>query len=149
MQIAACSSSSGLVRFGPRNLSHFIPRLSTRLDRYKPFFLRSAQRFFIASDNRFLPSGVIPPRFFLFTPTRWGVPAPPFLAPPLQGLSQERRNGTSSAGVSPSSTLPLFSVNPRLAPLARAPKLAFAFEMLPTESAESDRSHSSKSEPRT
>ena len=33
---------------------------------YKPFFLRSAQRFFIASDNRLLPSGVIPPRRFLF-----------------------------------------------------------------------------------
>jgi hypothetical protein len=29
---------------------------------YERFFPRSAQRFFIASDRRFLPSGVIPPR---------------------------------------------------------------------------------------
>ena len=29
---------------------------------YEPFFLRSAQRRFIASDNRLLPSGVMPPR---------------------------------------------------------------------------------------
>ena len=33
---------------------------------YAPFFLRSAQRFFIAKDSRRLPSGVIPPRFFPF-----------------------------------------------------------------------------------
>jgi len=26
-----------------------------------PFFLRAAQRFFIANDNRLLPSGVMPP----------------------------------------------------------------------------------------
>src|SRR5208337_1672718 len=39
---------------------------SIRAVRYKPFFLRSAQRFFIASDNRFLPSGVRPPRLRLF-----------------------------------------------------------------------------------
>jgi hypothetical protein len=31
-----------------------------------PFRRRSAQRFFIASDNRFLPSGVRRPRRFLF-----------------------------------------------------------------------------------
>jgi hypothetical protein len=33
---------------------------------YEPFFLRSAQRFFIANDNRLLPSGVSPPRFLAF-----------------------------------------------------------------------------------
>jgi len=33
---------------------------------YEPFFLRSAQRFFIANDNRRLPSGVSPPRFLAF-----------------------------------------------------------------------------------
>ena len=32
---------------------------------YELFFLRSAQRFFIISDSRFLPAGVRPPRFFL------------------------------------------------------------------------------------
>src|SRR5271169_938451 len=31
---------------------------------YEPFFLRSAQRFFINIDNRFLPAAVIPPCFF-------------------------------------------------------------------------------------
>ena len=31
---------------------------------YEPFFLRSAHRFFIANDNRLLPSAVMPPRFF-------------------------------------------------------------------------------------
>ena len=31
----------------------------------RSFFLRSAQRFFIASDNRFLPSAVRPPRLLL------------------------------------------------------------------------------------
>jgi len=34
--------------------------------------LRSAQRFFIASDNRFLPSGVMPPRFLPFVAGRLG-----------------------------------------------------------------------------
>src|SRR5260370_32537186 len=33
---------------------------------YRPFFRRSAQRFFIASDNRFLPSAVRRPRLILF-----------------------------------------------------------------------------------
>jgi hypothetical protein len=33
---------------------------------YRPFFLYSAQRFFIASDNRFLPSTVRRPRLLLF-----------------------------------------------------------------------------------
>ena len=33
---------------------------------YRPFFRRSAQRFFIASDNRFLPSAVRRPRLLLF-----------------------------------------------------------------------------------
>jgi len=31
-----------------------------------PFFLRSAHRFFISSDSRFLPSLVIPPRRLVF-----------------------------------------------------------------------------------
>jgi hypothetical protein len=34
------------------------------------FFRRSAHRFFIISDNRFLPSGVSPPPFFLMGATR-------------------------------------------------------------------------------
>ena len=33
---------------------------------YRPFFLYSAQRFFIASDNRFLPAAVRRPRLLLF-----------------------------------------------------------------------------------
>jgi hypothetical protein len=43
------------------------------------FFLRSAQRFFIASDSRFLPSGVSRPRRFLFLPA--GAGFGPRLAP--------------------------------------------------------------------
>ena len=31
---------------------------------WEPFFLRSAHRFFISMDSRFLPAGVIPPLFF-------------------------------------------------------------------------------------
>jgi hypothetical protein len=34
-----------------------------------PFFLRSAHRFFMSSDSRFLPSLLIPPRRFLFAGT--------------------------------------------------------------------------------
>jgi hypothetical protein len=34
---------------------------------YPRFFRFSAQRFFIASDNRFLPAGVIPPRLARMT----------------------------------------------------------------------------------
>jgi hypothetical protein len=41
----------------------------TELPHQESFFLRSAQRFFIARDNRFLPSGVIPPRFVSFAAT--------------------------------------------------------------------------------
>jgi hypothetical protein len=41
---------------------------------YLPIFLRSAQRFFIASDNRLRPSGVMPPRFFLFVVLPLGLP---------------------------------------------------------------------------
>jgi hypothetical protein len=44
---------------------------------YVPFFLRSAQRFFIARESRLLPSGVRPPRFFRFDAT---VATPIFLA---------------------------------------------------------------------
>jgi len=49
--------------------------------RYKPIFLRSTQRFFIAIDNRFLPSGVRPPRLRLFNVTPLGLPTR-FLPPP-------------------------------------------------------------------
>jgi hypothetical protein len=45
---------------------------------YELFFLRSAQRFFIASDNRFRPSGVMPPRFFLFVVLPLGLPTRSF-----------------------------------------------------------------------
>ena len=50
--------------------------------RYKPFFLRSAQRFFIAIDSRFLPSGVKPPRSRRFDVVPFGLPARLFLLPP-------------------------------------------------------------------
>jgi hypothetical protein len=39
----------------------------------EPFFLRSAHRFFIASDSRFLPSGVIPLRLFSLDATGCGA----------------------------------------------------------------------------
>ena len=42
--------------------------------RYFAAFLRSAQRFFIASDSRFRPAGVRPPRFFLFVALPLGLP---------------------------------------------------------------------------
>jgi hypothetical protein len=49
--------------------------------RYELFFLRSAQRFFIAIDRRFLPAGVKPPlRFFIVVPL--GLPTRFFLPPP-------------------------------------------------------------------
>ena len=41
-------------------------RATIRWSLYRPFFRRSAQRFFIASDNRFLPSAVRRPRLLLF-----------------------------------------------------------------------------------
>jgi hypothetical protein len=41
---------------------------------YFAIFLRSAQRFFIASDSRFRPAGVMPPRFFLFVALPLGLP---------------------------------------------------------------------------
>jgi hypothetical protein len=37
----------------------------------EPFFLRSAQRLFIANDSRFLPAGVMPPRLFLLGAAGW------------------------------------------------------------------------------
>src|ERR1700676_5744942 len=43
---------------------------------YEPFFLRSAQRFFIVSDSRLLPSGVSPSRFFPFNAGGGGVATP-------------------------------------------------------------------------
>jgi hypothetical protein len=36
----------------------------------EPFFLRSAHRFFISCDNRFLPAGVRLSRFFLLRVAR-------------------------------------------------------------------------------
>jgi hypothetical protein len=47
---------------------------------HDPFFLRSAQRFFIANDNRLLPSGVRPPRSFPFNAAERGVAIFVFLA---------------------------------------------------------------------
>ena len=41
---------------------------------YFSIFLRSAQRFFIASDSRFRPAGVRPPRFFFFVALPLGLP---------------------------------------------------------------------------
>ena len=66
--------------------------------RYFPIFLRSAQRFFIASDSRFRPSGVKPPRLFLFVVLPLGLPTR-FLPPcdnaeprsaPMARLSRSR-----------------------------------------------------------
>ena len=48
---------------------------------YACFFLRSAQRRFIASDNLFLPSGVKPPRLRFFMVVPLGLPTR-FLPPP-------------------------------------------------------------------
>jgi hypothetical protein len=45
-----------------------------------PFFLRSAQRFFIAIDSRFLPAGVRPPRLRFFEVVPLGLPT--FFLPP-------------------------------------------------------------------
>jgi hypothetical protein len=42
------------------------PTAARPLADYEVFFLRSAQRFFIANDNRRLPSGVSPPRGLAF-----------------------------------------------------------------------------------
>jgi len=46
---------------------------------YELFFLRSSQRFFIANDNRLLPSGVSPPRFLAFNADGRGVATLVFL----------------------------------------------------------------------
>jgi hypothetical protein len=51
-----------------------------RAVRYMPFFLRSAQRLFIAIDSRRLPSAVKPPRLRFFDMEPLGLP--PFLLPP-------------------------------------------------------------------
>src|SRR6267378_480230 len=40
---------------------------------YEVFFLRSAQRFFIANDSRLLPSGVRAPRLFAFNTGERGM----------------------------------------------------------------------------
>ncbi len=54
------------------------------------FFRRSAQRFFIAIDNRLLPSGVKPPRlrFFAVVPLRLPLPVvlPPDKADPKSAV---------------------------------------------------------------
>ena len=47
---------------------------------YEVFFLRSAQRFFIASDKRLLPSGVIPPPSRAFNTGGRGTETLVFLA---------------------------------------------------------------------
>ena len=62
------------------NYGHRIGHHST--NSYFPFILPSAQRFFIASDSRFLPSGVIPPRLFPFEAVRRLATAFVFLAAP-------------------------------------------------------------------
>jgi hypothetical protein len=50
--------------------------------RYELLFLRSAQRFFIAIDRRFLPAGVKPPRLRFFIVVPLGLPTRFFLPPP-------------------------------------------------------------------
>ena len=50
----------------PRDTNIWVTALGRGPGPYEPFFLRSAQRFFIANDNRLLPSGVSPPRFLAF-----------------------------------------------------------------------------------
>src|SRR5258708_1569781 len=49
---------------------------------YAPFFLRSAQRFFIAIESRLRPSGVRPPRLRFFVTDPLGRPTRFFLPPP-------------------------------------------------------------------
>src|ERR1019366_21626 len=70
--------------------------VSIRAVCYIPFFLRSAQRFFIAIDNRFLPSGVRPPRLRFFDVVPFGLPARAFLPPP------DKADPTSAAIARPS-----------------------------------------------
>jgi hypothetical protein len=59
-------------------------RKSVFRDSYDFFFLRSAQRFFIASDRRLLPSGVIPPRRLPVAGARFT----PFFGPRFDGDSR-------------------------------------------------------------
>jgi hypothetical protein len=60
------------------------PELRNRPERsnhsYGPYFLRSAQRFFMANESRLLPSGVRPPPFFAFNVGGRGVGTLVFLA---------------------------------------------------------------------
>jgi hypothetical protein len=48
-----------------------------------PFFLRSAHRFFMSSESRFLPSLLIPPRRFLFAGTAFALALGPGFRPRL------------------------------------------------------------------
>jgi hypothetical protein len=57
-----------------------LPPDSIASNLYDSFFLRSAQRFFIANDSRLLPSGVRPPRFFALIAGGRGVAKLVFLA---------------------------------------------------------------------
>lgn len=50
------------------------PAATHSTNSYFRFIFPSAQRFFIARDSRLLPSGVIPPRFFLFVVLPMGLP---------------------------------------------------------------------------
>ena len=65
--------------------------------------LRSAQRFFIAIDNRFLPSGVRPPRLRFFDVVPFGLPTRVFLPPP------DKADPTSAAIARPSLSLSSFN----------------------------------------
>ena len=56
-------------------------RFNEPVDQPFHFFRRSAQRFFIIIDNRFLPAGVMPPRRFLFVVAALGPGFGPRLPP--------------------------------------------------------------------
>jgi hypothetical protein len=67
-------------------------RLCTQpTDSYFRFILPSAQRFFMASDSRLLPSGVSPPRLRFFVVLPLGLPMR-FLAPGDTGDETDPRS---------------------------------------------------------
>jgi hypothetical protein len=70
--------------------------------------LRAAQRFFIISDKRFLPSGVIPPRLFLFAVGPLRVPFLLVAAGPTPNRAEIARPSRSLSFFK-SATIPLMS----------------------------------------
>lgn len=109
-EYTSCASTGGRLQSRPSDWRCQLARpaqayvfASIRAVRYKPFFLRSAQRFFIAIDNRFLPSGVRPPRLRLFDVVPLGLPARLFLPP------RDKADPKSAAIARPSLSLSSFN----------------------------------------